>query len=178
MIFLFTPQNPHISRFAYDPWSHRGIWPSRASTQGKKRSTNLAQLREDTTAACANERRVNIYTRPSRWPWKSSVAVVLFGSTRRRCISRHASPSKSSTLRLIRSFNESRWPSFHVFAEEERFDGFVLSSFVSVRKVPGEKKRKFGRRCLIVIIKFQHNGGRGDGGGYEISTNVILSSAE
>lgn len=143
MIFLFTPQNPHISRFAYDPWSH-DIWPSRASTQGKKRSTNLAQLREDTTAACANERRVNIYTRPSRWPWKSSVAVVLFGSTRRRCISRHASPSKSSTLRLIRSFNESRWPSFHVFAEE-RFDGFVLSSFMSGRKEAKIRSEVFDR---------------------------------
>lgn len=95
-------------------------------------------------ASWRHDRSVNIYTRPSRWPWKSSVAVVLFGSTRRRCISRHASPSKSSALRLIRSFNESRWPSFHVFAEE-RFDGFVLSSFMSGRKEAKIRSEVFDR---------------------------------
>lgn len=130
---VVTPQNSHAICIQPD---HYLTVPRSSRHRKKQRRT-----REDTTvdrSVCKCEREY-LYTTLDFCGRGRVVALVLFRSTRT---------------------NETFCSRGRIFAEWKRCPFIPFFLFQAGWKVPDEKKRKFGRRCLIVIIKFQHNGER------------------
>lgn len=130
----------HSSKFTRDLHTTRSLSdrPACFEAENKKKQR---RTRENTTvdrSVCKCEREY-LYTTLDFCGRGRVVALVLFRSTRT---------------------NETFCSRGRIFAEWKRCPFIPFFLFQAGRKVPDEKKRKFGRRCLIVIIKFQHNGER------------------
>lgn len=182
---VVTPQNPHAICIQH----YYGI-------REKKSGSRTCPSFEDTTvgrSVCKRAPREYLYTTLGLVAVEECSGrgtIRLYEAT---CISRHA-PSKSArfiislvstaTTNLDRLIRGTLWfplSQYEEYTHRMKMVFFLLFFPFSFLSLPGERSRtkrsenSVGDR-LIVIIKFQHNGERG--GGYEISTNVILSSAE
>lgn len=182
---VVTPQNPHAICIQH----YYGI-------REKESGSRTCPSFEDTTvgrSVCKRAPREYLYTTLDLVAVEECSGrgtIRLYEAT---CISRHA-PSKSArfiislvstaTTNLDRLIRGTLWfplSQYEEYTHRMKTVFFLLFFPFSFLSLPGERSRtkrsenSVGDR-LIVIIKFQHNGERG--GGYEISTNVILSSAE